>query len=272
MHYEVQTGSFVVLKDLVDHAATEKENIGNVSSVILGKAVNELFLDEVNKCRLRIDKVRVWGFMGLRKKEPGTSTISIQSFEEEWKVLNTRLLEIEDEVGSKWTVKSENNKTTFLHFEDVRYNSQVAVSEVTVKKNNVEKKIDYTIKYHEKSVPDDKICSLLKPLKACDIIVRTVTLIKIIERSYVCQGFEMDEYESLYGVAIKRNRVSTLHYDDDDESRNEICHSPGCHVLTNAGGAICSVCQNTKYNANKKRKRSMMNRLELSSLTNHRLV
>jgi len=65
-------------------------------------------------------------------------------------------------------------------------------------------KIDINIKYHERQMPQGKMEDMLNTLlKSLGVYEKVVSLIMVMNSSYACQGFELDDDDSLYGVPLK---------------------------------------------------------------------
>ena len=60
--------------------------------------------------------------------------------------------------------------------------------------------------------PNQKKEEMLHALKNLDIAQKIVEIAKVMEQSYSCQGFEIEEDEELYSVPLKRYKIN-----DEDE-------------------------------------------------------
>lgn len=279
LNYEAKAGSSVLYTDIYDHAVREKENIGTetISSPLLTRAVLELYLGEVRKCRVRRrEKKRVWVFSGLSPKNNTTNGLPVRevSYEEDWELLNSNKEAILHEIApSNWTTMSTEKTTSFFHLEEFRYQKQMAVCEICIRKNDISKKLDVVIQYHERQVPDGKIKELLETLKSCNIVNKTVNLLKIMDKSYTCQGFEICDDEELYEVPLKRYKVTT--FDDEDDLKRR-AYSPGCFVFTNSRGKQCDSCFSSKKylqrKTSRRQERLSNGESQVGSNTNHRWV
>ncbi|KAK3734701.1 hypothetical protein QZH41_011298 [Actinostola sp. cb2023] len=271
-NYEVLDGNFLNCSCVLRHALEEKENIDHqgeytITSNIITKATNEIFLSQVSKCRLRRNKKRVWGYLNLARKsqQPSVGPLPVND-QEEWDILQSSIPSISERIGSKWRIIQNDEMLIFLHCENVRIDSQVAVCEVTLKKSKT------SIQYHQRHVPEKRVEDIIKSLKAsCTVVDRVVYLVQLMEKSYVCLGFEVDENQpELYNVPLKKCKVASI-TSSPSEDRG---FSPDCEVLTNSGGKQCQTCLKAKKCITKKQNRHKERLANggLSAKTNHRYM
>ena len=139
MNYQSKTGSSVVCTELLDHAKREKENLPDlVTPSLLTKAINECFLNKVKKVNKREGYafVKVYSNLGRREK-PTHVNMAMNNCDEEWHYLLENLPVISEEIGqSKWKVVCNDNAINILHFEDIRFDGKVVVSEIVITKSS----------------------------------------------------------------------------------------------------------------------------------------
>lgn len=278
LRYEAKPGSLVLSKDVYNHAEREMgEEIGveSVPTTLLGIAVCELFPREVKKIRVRRENSRVWAFSGLSLKNNGNNQHPVVeiSYEEEWELLNSSRETILKQIApSNWTTMCKGNTTSFLHLQELRYQKQLAVCEVSFQRNDLSKKIDIYLQYHERKVPDDKLNKILEAFKLCNLVDKVVNLLRFMERSYFCQGFEIGEEEDICGTfPLKRYKVSSFDGEVEDKQK---AFSPSCLVLANSGKFKCNNCycstNSLKTKRVRKEKRLKAGKSQFSRGANHR--
>jgi len=277
-NYHASPDVYVDCNDLVNKANLEKENIGcnsQISSKLLCKAVKEVFPD-VEKRKIRRNKERVFVFNGLtvnKRNEQIGQEADLLNYKQEWNMIVTEANNIIKEKDN-WSVKQGELAICFIHVEDVRFERQLVVSEVLVELNESAARLDFQMKFHEKEVPQSKLNEMLRAVKSSSITEKLCCLMAVMETSYMCTGFDIGDEESLYGVELKRYKLSSV-FENNEPAKLPRSFSPSCHVLANSGGFQCDSSSNTNKNLNRKRKRHedrINEGKELDTRTNHRSV
>ncbi|KXJ08431.1 hypothetical protein AC249_AIPGENE28430 [Exaiptasia diaphana] len=260
LNYELKSDSYTKCNDLHEHANAEKENLGcleTISQNLLSRAIAEIF-PGVKKCRLRREGSKPWVFFGLSLK-CNDSRISREpermECDQEWELLLTSKAQEIVAQNPNWSFKClDNNTLSFIHVEDVRFERQLCVCEIVLKINDTRSLVEFCILYHEREVPKNTIQGILTPLQYATITERVINLMTIMENSYTCQGFEMNHDEILYGVPLKKVKITSFCEDDVPEQLPR-AFSPTCRVLANSGGILCDSCVITKSHLKRKQSR-----------------
>ena len=204
---------------------------------VITRVVREVF--DKKPTRLYVNKKRVLGYRGLKRKhESEKPTEEKGSCKEEWRnfILNTK----EIASGTWNVVQTANTSVSFVRFDSVRYNNQLVVSETCFLKNPEEDHIETRIKYHEREVPREVVCTLESIIGGCALKERAVLWMKILETSFVCHGFTVN-FEFADDRIIKHSIIA-----EDCGVSEERAFSNQCEILTNTAGVCCSKCSNEK--------------------------
>lgn len=149
-------------------------------------------------------------------------------------------------------VKSTNTSVSFARVEKVRYNNQLVVTEVCFIKKEEENRIETKIRYHEREVPKEAMCTLDSKVGDCALKERAVLWMKFLDISFVCHGFHAD-------FEFPEERIAKHHIIAEDcDISEERAFSIQCEVLTNSAGLRCKKCSEEKTRLDKKISRRML--------------
>ena len=137
-------------------------------------------------------------------------------------------------------MKTNNMCVSFAHFESVRYNNQLVVSEICFIKNTEKDCVETKIKYHEREVPREVVCTLESDFGYCAMKERAVLWMNFLETSFVCHGFEADLDFADEGIA-KHNIIT-----EDYGISEERAFSLRCEIVTNSAGVRRTKCSEEK--------------------------
>ena len=152
-----------------------------IASYIIFRAVGDLFRSSVNK---RIDKSFKRAFLNLRKRDQVLAESDNEI--DEWENLRSKASTIAKEAGDgEWQVLvNDEESISFLRLENTRCDGRVMVSEVKLKRNISERKIEKDILYDWLSVK-----TKLTQLWFEDFVVRVKNVLALVDKAYACLGF-----------------------------------------------------------------------------------
>lgn len=267
---------FTAYEDITAHLNLEDEKVrtsedDNISPRVVFRAIRDLFGDSIKTTNKTTNRKTKKVFLNLRKRCKAAVTCS--SFEEEWKVLLSNIENICKEAGDgQWKVAvSSESSLSCSHFENVRCNSRVMITEVRFTKNCIEGKIDTMMLYDNRAVKPEVIARIEKQFCATGIIDKAKFLLTFMDNSYICCGFpasEIDGKVELYKVKVEKNLITPLTVNGTAEERYFVSE---CEVFTNSAGLICPKCQELKKSYKKKEKRQEAERV-MDPKTNHRYM
>ena len=240
MNYETAEDSFITTADdIFAHASREKGNSpisegGEITPRLIKRAVEEVFVRKAT--RMRVNKKKVWAYRGLKHVSQQSSG-ETKSPTDEWKTLVLQAKEID--LGAWNVVKSTNTSVSFARFENVRYNNQLVVSEICFTKKEDENCTETKIKYHEREVPKEVVCTLDSNFGNCTTKKKALLWMKFLDSSFVCHGFQTD-------FEFADERIAKHHIITEDYNSEERAFSIRCEILTNSAGIRCSKCSEEK--------------------------
>lgn len=255
MNYETAHDSFITtVNDVFSHASSENENSpisedGEITPVLIRRALGEVFARK--SIRIRVNKKQVRAYRGLKLKHVSQqSTVEMDSLIDEWQNLIFHAKQIAS--GTWNVVKSTNTSVSFARIEKVRYNNQLVVTEVCFIKKEEENRIETKIRYHEREVPKEVMCTLDGKVSDCALKERAVLWTKFLYSSFVCHGFHAD-FEFPEECIAKHHIIA-----EDCDISEERAFSIRCEVLTNSAGLRCKKCSEEKTRLDKKISRRML--------------
>ena len=270
MNYETADDSFITtVDDIFSHASRENENSpisedGKITPVLIRRALGEVFVRKPT--RMRVNKKQVRAYRGLKLKHVSQqSSVGMESPTDEWQTLVLHAKEIAS--GSWNVVKSSNTSVSFARVEKVRYNTQLVVTEVCFTKKQEDNRVETKIKYHEREVPEEAMCTLDSNVGDCALKERAILWMKFLDSSFVCHGFHAD-FEFADERIAKHHIIA-----EDDEISEERAFSLRCEVLTNSAGLRCKKCSEEKKRLDRKIIRVMLAKDKpLPPFANHRYM
>ena len=201
---------------------------------------------------MHVNKKKVRAYRGLRLKHVShQSSGEMKSPTDEWQMLVLHAKEIA--LGSWNVVKSTNTSVSFARLiEKVRYNNQLVVTEVCFTKTEEENRTETRIKYHEREVPTEVVCTLDSNFGDCTIKERAVLWMKFLDLIPVCHGFPMD-------FEFPDERIAKHHVIAEDcDISEERAFSIRCEILTNSAGVRCGKCSEEKKRLDRKSDRRIL--------------
>lgn len=269
LNYETVEDSFITTADdIFAHASREKGNSpilsegGEITPRLIRRAVEEVLVRKPT--RMRVNKKKVWAYRGLKHVSQQSSG-ETKSPTDEWKTLVLQAKEID--LGAWNVVKSTNTSVSFARFEKVRYNNQLVVSEICFTKKEDENCTETKIKYHEREVPKEVVCTLDSNFGNCTTKKKALLWMKFLDSSFVCHGFHTDfEFAD---ERIAKHHIITEDYNISEERAFSI----RCEILTNSAGIRCSKCSEEKKRLDRKICRRMLAKDKpLPPTANHRYM
>lgn len=217
-NYEVIKNSVTTNDDIIAHANQEKEKLlainqdDNVTSNIICRAVRDLFGGAVKKVNKRIDKSFKRAFLNLRRRDQVLAG-SDNEIEEQWEKLRSKASTIAKEAGDgEWQVLvGDKFSISFVRLENTRCDGRVMVSEVRLKRNTSEQKIETEILYDRRAVKIHLTETIDEQLGIEDIVIRVKSVLSLVDKSYVCSGFlacEIDDTLELYQVKVEKHFIT----------------------------------------------------------------
>ena len=255
MNYETADNSFVTtLDDIFSHASHVSDNSpisedGKITLRSITRAVKEVFVRKPT--RVRVNKKKVQAYRGLKLKHVSQqSSGKKESPTDEWQTFVLHAKEIY--LGTWNVIKSTNASVSFARIDKVRYNNHLVVIEVCFTKKEDENRTETKIKYREREMPKEVVCTLESNFGDCAMKERAVLWMKFLDSSFVCHGFHTD-----FEFADKRIAKHHIIAEDCDISE-ERSFSNRCEILTNSGGVRCSKCSEEKNRLDRKIGRRML--------------
>lgn len=190
-----------------------------ITSYIIFRAVRDLFGGSVKKVNKRIDKSFKREFLNLRKRDQVIAESDREI--DEWEKLRSKASTIAKEArDGEWQVLvNDDESISFLRLESTRCDGRVLVSEVKLKRNISERKIETDILYDWLSVKTQLTDSIDAQLCFEDIVVRVENVLTLVEKAYACLGFlscEIDDTLELSQVKVEKHFMT---YGDITEER-----------------------------------------------------
>ena len=256
---------------------SEKESIvtadnETVTSAILGRAIAELWFGHDSQVVFSQRRnttncgKRSRGYANLKRNSVSASLNEL-SLEEEWNRLTSEIASAVQENG--WQSKKNNDfSLSCVSVDDFSFDGQRALTEIIFTKNENDKKIDTTVKYHERTVATNDI---LAQMGSLDIMEKARALFRFFNKSFVCRGFIKPSVSCVeLSNSYRCHRVKDLR--ERDSMEQERVFSVHCQVLTNAGGECCYSCKGAEKTFKKRQRRREAAGGVVKSHCNHRYM
>ena len=111
--------------------------------------------------------MRVWVLTNLKRKFIREVSV-IDSYEREWEGLKTKGPDIATSGDLKWTFVTDNEfSLSFIRCETVLYDDKRVLSDSNFTRSDTNKKIEVSMKYHQREVPAKQMENILSQFGSC---------------------------------------------------------------------------------------------------------
>ena len=236
-NYEYCEKSVLEASEILSRAYDEKENFaGKLSSVLLGRIVNDLWDDKVKLARRGPRKDRRTCYLNLRCKEDVSLTeLPGETFDE------FRGSSLEMERG--WSRMSDSpNNVSFLRFESCSFNNQRFSTEVKITKLS-SSEISYSLISHGCESDIGKFMDI-SYIERYPLSQRINLILAFVNNAKFCKGTTLEDGET---TTLPHVTGQYVDFSKGKESEVETrVFSDNCNIITVKDGTCCANCRNIK--------------------------